>query len=216
MASPWPVAWQRVAATFFGGDPLDVAPQMLGLIVARRDDAGVVRAGRVVEVEAYLGERDPASHAFRGPTPRTQVMFGPPGHLYVYRSYGIHWCANVVCDSDGTAGAVLLRALAPLVGIDDMWRSRPKARRERDLMSGPGKLCAALGITRDDNGVNVTSGGDVAIFRDATPIPNADAIAVGTRVGISQAVDEPWRWWDVRSPHVSSGRGASPRSPHNR
>ncbi len=124
-------------------DPLEVAPELLNkLIVHDR------RVGRIVEVEAYRGADDPASHAFRGPTPRNEVMFGPAGRLYVYRSYGIHWCANVVCRTDGVAGAVLLRAVEPVRGLPAMRRDRPKAKDDADLGAGPGKLCAALGDHR--------------------------------------------------------------------
>lgn len=199
----WPGDWVPVVATALEGDPVEVAPRLLGRVVARRSATDAIRAGRIVEVEAYRGTRDPASHAFRGPTPRTEVMFGPAGHLYVYRSYGMHWCANVVCDRDGTAGAVLLRALEPMIGIEAMWEARPKARRLRDLMSGPGKLCAALGVTGDDNGADLTGAGQVVVCDDGTPPPTGGDVGRGPRVGISKAVDEPWRWWDRRSIHVS-------------
>lgn len=183
-----------------------MAPELLGLVLARRGADGVVRAGKIVEVEAYLGMNDPASHAYRGPTPRTQVMFGPPGRLYVYRSYGMHWCANVVCEADGTAGAVLVRALEPCAGIDAMWLARPKAKRLIDLASGPGKLCAALGIDGNDNGTVVARGGtDVAVVRTSAPVHGADEIAVGPRVGISAAVAQPWRYRVRSSRHVSRG-----------
>lgn len=196
---------RTVARSFLARDPLEVAPDLLGCVLTRVDDDGVVRAGRIVEVEAYRGESDPASHAYRGPTPRTQVMFGPAGHLYVYRSYGIHWCANVVCGDDGTAAAVLVRALEPLEGIEAMYRDRPKARRDRDLTSGPGKLCAALGITDRDGGNNLcgASAGPVRLFPPRTPVAE---IRRGPRVGISVATDEQWRFWEAGNPNVSGPR----------
>ena len=132
--------------------------RLLGMVLACCD-----RAGRIVEVEAYGGADDPASHGHRGRTPRNAVMFGPPGRLYVYFTYGMHWCANVVCEPDGSCGAVLVRALAPVSGIDAMWAARPAARRERDLCNGPAKLTAALGIGGGHNAtdlINPTSAGD--------------------------------------------------------
>lgn len=163
------------------------------------------RSGRIVEVEAYEGIDDPASHAYRGPTPRTGVMFGPPGRLYVYLSYGVHWCANIVCHPDGVAGAVLLRAVEPLTGLDAMWADRPAARRERDLASGPGKLCAALGITSVHNGVDLLD--DAAPVRLTRPDEHravtGGELAIGPRIGISRAVDRCWRFGLADSAHLS-------------
>lgn len=177
-----------------------VARHLLGLIVTVGE-----RSGRIVEVEAYEGTDDPASHAYRGPTPRTGIMFGPPGRLYVYRSYGVHWCANIVCHPDGVAGAVLLRAVEPLAGIDRMWADRPAATRERDLGSGPGKLCAALGITSDHNGADLLDGGaPVRLWRpDGHRTVDDDDLVVGPRIGISKAVDRPWRFGVAGNPHLS-------------
>ena len=132
------------------GDPLAVAPWLLNKVVVRGE-----RSGRIVEVEAYHGANDAASHAYRGLTPRTAVMFGPPGFLYVYFTYGMHWCANVVCGPEGEAAAVLIRALAPMGGLAAMRAARPAARLERDLCNGPAKLCQALGITGADNGADL-------------------------------------------------------------
>ncbi len=163
------------------------------------------RAGRIVEVEAYHGTRDAASHAARGPTARNAVMFGPPGFLYVYFTYGMHWCANVVCGRDGEAAAVLIRALAPTAGLDEMRRARVAARRDRDLCSGPAKLCQALGITGAENGEDVLSGvavpGRVRLVDDGTPPPRAPAR--GPRIGITEATELPWRFWVPDSPWVS-------------
>src|ERR1700722_18945519 len=136
------------------GDPVDVAPWLLNKVLAKGD-----RAGRIVEVEDYKGSIDSASHAYSGETPRTAVMFGPPGFLYVYFTYGMHWCANVVTGPEGQASALLLRALAPLRGLDEMRQARKAARRDRDLCNGPAKLCQALGITGAENGMDLLARG---------------------------------------------------------
>jgi DNA-3-methyladenine glycosylase len=154
--------------------------------VVERD--GVVVAGRIVETEAYT-RTDPASHSFNGMTARNAVMFGPPGRLYVYLSYGIHRCANVVTGADGDGQAVLLRAIVPTVGLATI-RSRRRGRSDRDLANGPGKLCEALGIGLDDDGVDVTASA-IRILDDGTrPL---DPI-IGPRVGLAKAVDTPWRF----------------------
>jgi DNA-3-methyladenine glycosylase len=152
--------------------------------------------GVIVEVEAYH-HTDPAAHSFRGRTERNAVMFGPPGYAYVYRSYGIHWCMNCVCEPEGSASAVLIRALAPTAGIETM-RRRRGLDELRLLCSGPGRLCQALGITRDHNGLPL----DRAPFelRACTGTPE---IVVGPRIGISQAVDHPWRYGLKGSPFLS-------------
>src|SRR5438105_3815654 len=142
-----------VPRPFYRRDPRVVAPELLNKVLVRGD-----RSGRIVEVEAYCGGEDPGSHAYRGPTTRNATMFGPPGHLYVYFTYGMHFCANAVCGRDGEGVAVLLRALTPVAGIDQMRAVRPAARRDVDLCSGPGKLCQALGIDRSFDGADVVSG----------------------------------------------------------
>jgi DNA-3-methyladenine glycosylase len=177
------------------GPAPEVAPRLLGAVLWRD---GV--AGRIVEVEAYGGADDPASHAFRGPTLRNAAMFGPPGTLYVYRSYGIHWCANVVCGAEGAGSAVLVRALAPTAGLDEMRGRRPRARRDRDLCSGPGKLCQALGITGGDDGADLLGPGPVRL--ELGP-PAGAAARCGPRVGISVAVERPWRFWLAGDPNLS-------------
>jgi DNA-3-methyladenine glycosylase len=189
---------------FFARDPVVVAPELLNKVLV-----GPNGAGRIVEVEAYDGGNDPASHAYRGLSPRTAVMFGPPGHLYVYFSYGVHWCANAVCRDDGVAGAVLLRALAPISGIEAMQVARPAARRERDLCSGPGKLCQALGIARGHDGADlVTADRGVGIVDDGVAPPD-DAVNTA-RIGISVATDVRWRWYVPGDPNVSRPRRTKP------
>ena len=188
---------RRLSRAFYRRDPLVVAPELLNKVLVH---GGV--AGRIVEVEAYLGRDDPASHAYRGPTARNTAMFGPAGGLYVYFTYGMHWCANAVCNPHGDAGAVLLRALAPVRGVDKMRARRPKARVERDLCSGPAKLCQALAIDGSLDGADlVRRDRGIAIVDDGSDPPAAPG--VGPRIGISVAQDRPWRWWVPADPNVS-------------
>jgi len=159
-------------------------------------------SGRIVEVEAYAGAEDPGSHAYRGVTRRNATMFGPAGHLYVYFTYGMHWCANAVCGEEGQGVAVLLRALAPLSGLEQMRAARPKARRDRDLCSGPGKLCQAFAVTKEDDGADLVAGDRDLVIADAGVPPPVTAV-VTTRVGLSAAADLPWRWYVPGEPNVS-------------
>ena len=182
---------------FYARDVPEVAPELLNKVIVHGE-----RSARLVEVEAYAGTDDPGSHGYRGPTPRTEVMFGPPGHLYVYFTYGMHWCANAVCGEDGTCMAVLLRAAAPLTGLELMHLARgPAARHERDLCSGPAKLCQALGIDRALNGADVVGGAEVAILDDGTPPPAEPGRS--TRIGLTAGADRPWRWFVTGDPNVS-------------
>lgn len=188
-----------VARSELSGASTEVAPSLLNklLVVAEGDE---LVGGRIVEVEAY-DQDDPASHSYRGPTPRCEVMFGPPGFLYVYRSYGIHWCANVVCDGPGHGAAVLIRALEPLFAVDEQRRRRGR-RLERELCSGPGKLCQALGVGGGHNGMDLcASGARVCLLDDGEPPPRRPRR--GPRIGISKAVEKPWRFWVDGNPHVS-------------
>jgi DNA-3-methyladenine glycosylase len=161
------------------------------------------RRGRIVEVEAYLGPHDPASHAYRGLTARNATMFGPGGHLYVYFTYGMHWCANAVCGDEDEGTAVLLRALAPIGGIGAMRAARGGIRPDTALCSGPAKLCQAFGIDRRSDGTDLTIPTKTApwIGDDGTR-PPASA-GTSPRVGISVAVDHPWRWFVRGDPNLS-------------
>ncbi len=184
---------------FYDRDARIVAPQLLNKVLVHG-----LRRGRIVEVEAYVGDgTDPASHAHRGPTLRNASMFGPPGHLYVYFTYGMHWCCNAVCDPAGTAGAVLLRAVEPLAGLGELQAARPAARREVDLANGPAKLCQAFGIAGGHDGVDLVrpTRGGLTIVDDGLPPP--DPPMVSPRIGLSAGADLPWRWCVPASPHVS-------------
>jgi DNA-3-methyladenine glycosylase len=172
----------RLSRTFFARDVHDVAGELIGATLLV-DGAG----GTIVEVEAY-DQTDPASHGFRGPTPRNISMFGPAGHAYVYRSYGIHWCLNLVTGDEGHAAAVLLRALEPTHGLDAM-RARRGLDDPRLLCSGPGRLCQALGVTREHDGLPLDAPPFELLAREDEP-----PIAAGPRIGITQAADLPWRY----------------------
>jgi len=220
---------------FFDRPSTEVAPDLLGCVLWYSSPAGLV-AARLVEVEAYRGSIDPASHAFRGKTSRNAVMFGPPGHVYVYFSYGMHYCANLVCEQPGAGEAVLIRAGAVVGGAGLARRRRyglPDAdadgdaaaparngksarQRDRDLARGPGRFCQALGIDRSLDGADVCAlGGPLGIspasaFDQADPVASA-AICAGPRVGISRAADRPWRFWLAGDAHVSGYKAMKPR-----
>jgi DNA-3-methyladenine glycosylase len=180
--------------SFFARSVHEVAPDLIGVTLLL-DGVG----GRIVEVEAY-DQEDPASHGYRGRTPRTESMFGPPGHAYVYRSYGIHWCLNLVCGDEGVPEAALIRALEPTAGID-----RQRRRRGTDdlraLCSGPGKLCQALGITREHDGLPL----DRPPFR-LRERRDAPEIVTAPRIGITRATELSWRYLEAGSSYVSRPR----------
>lgn len=189
----------RLGRRFYARPVTEVAQDLLNKVLVGPSG----RAGRIVEVEAYGGGDDPGSHAFRGLTPRTEVMFGPPGRLYVYFTYGMHWCANAVAETDGAAGAVLLRALTPLEGLEAMRAARgPAAARDRDLCSGPAKLTQALGIDGAFNGADLTTGSDgVTIVSDGIEPPARPVCS--TRIGLSAGADRRWRWYVPNTADVS-------------
>jgi DNA-3-methyladenine glycosylase len=172
----------------------------------RRLPSRVRLSGRIVEAEAYEPD-DPASHAFRGPTPRNGSMFGEPGRLYTYFTYGHHWMANVVTRGRGEGSAVLLRALEPLEGLDEMAVRRGRAD-PRDLCSGPGKLAKALGLDRAHDGSDLVGGRIVWLEAGEAVAPGS--IARGPRVGVSVGMQQDWRFWEAESPWVSRWRGAPP------
>ena len=184
-------------AELLAGSVHDAAPALVGWTLLLN---GV--GGRIVEVEAYAAD-DPASHSFRGPTPRTEVMFGPPGRLYVYRSYGLHWCANVVCESAGRGAALLLRALEPTHGLDAM-RARRGVDDERLLCAGPGRLTQALALTDEHHGADVTTW-PFELRPPATPA----VVERTARIGITKAVEKPWRYVEAGSAWASRVRRAA-------
>ena len=188
--------------SFYARDSRVLAPELLNKVLVRRLPGEPALAARVVEVEAYCGAEDAGSHAFRGQTARNATMFGPAGHLYVYFTYGMHWCANVVAGEPGTASAVLLRAAAPLEGVDVMRARRRAARRDRDLLSGPAKLCEAFGITGTLDGADLTKG-ELRILDDGTPPP--DVPLVTTRIGLAagKGDEHPWRFCVPADPNLS-------------
>jgi DNA-3-methyladenine glycosylase len=206
----------RRAATLpvsFFDRPADVvARELLGALVVSRA-GGVLTSARIVETEAYLGYRDPASHGYlHRRTERNAALFGPPGSWYVYLSYGIHWCANLVCEAEGTASAVLLRALEPVEDIATMRRRRGRVD-DRELCSGPGKLCQALGITRDLDGKLMT-GSEVLVLAPTVALPVE--VAVTPRIGITKAAAWPLRFLVAGNPHVSVRSGQTRGRPRAR
>ena len=192
--------------SFYARPSLEVARDLLGRVLVRVLPDGTRLSGRIVETEAYR-EDDPASHSFRGRTGRTDVMFGPAGHLYVYFTYGMHFCMNVVTGRDGEGSAVLLRAVEPMEGQGRMAGLRGTAD-PRLLCSGPGRLCQAFGVDRTQNGADLVRGSAVRIER-GTPVRDAEA-AAGPRIGIAVAVERPWRFVVATSPGLSR---PAPRAP---
>lgn len=184
--------------SFYRRSTVEVARDLLGKVLAHGPTAGIV-----VETEAYLGGDDLASHSAAGLTNRTRVIFGPPGHAYVYLSYGMHECLNIVAEPDGKAGCVLIRALEPVEGLEIMRARRPRARTDRDLASGPGKLTQALAIDRTLNGVDMTQG-DLIVRHPASP--RAIEIEVTKRIGITKCADLPLRFIVKANPFVSRAR----------
>ena len=218
---------RRLSTGFYAKDAVTVARELLGCTLIHRRPDGVTLAGSIVETEAYRQD-DPASHSHRGATPRTSVMFGPPGVAYVYFIYGMHHCFNVVCEPQGSGAAVLVRALEPKSGLEAMWRNRFEGTRDesdsglspaqlRSLASGPGKLCRAMGITRSEHdGMPLVwmertrdegSGEFGAMWierpREGRWPYRGEQIEAGPRVGISRAADRPWRFAIAGSRFVS-------------
>jgi DNA-3-methyladenine glycosylase len=190
--------------SFYRRDPRVVAPELLNKLLVRDDG----RAGRIVEVEAYAGTDDPAAHSFRGRTARNATMFGDGGHMYVYFTYGMHWCANAVCGK-GRGWGVLLRAIEPVAGIELMREARGHPAKDRDIGSGPGKLGQAMGIMKALDGADLVKGDRGVWIMSDGMLPPAEP-TTGPRVGISRAVEQPWRWHVPAHAHVSRTRAGVP------
>ncbi len=186
---------------FYNRPAVQVARDLLGKVLTHRSE-GARTAGRIVETEAYLGSGDLAAHSARGVTPRTRVIFGAPGHAYVYLIYGMYECLNMVTDTEGVAGCVLIRALEPVAGLDVMRGRRPTARRSEDLANGPGKLTLAMGITRRDNGSDLTRG-TLTVHAPAGQSGADLQIGVSPRIGIAQSRELPLRFFVRGSGYVS-------------
>ncbi|WP_131736747.1 DNA-3-methyladenine glycosylase [Actinomadura roseirufa] len=197
---------------FFDRPVQEVAPALLGHRITHRAPGGDVTA-RITEVEAYAGPLDPASHAYRGRTPRNAVMFGPPGFAYVYFTYGMHFCMNLVCGPDGLSSAVLLRAGEIIAGEEAARARRPRST-VRDLARGPARLCQALGVAREQNGLDVCSAGGPLTVHVGEPADPA-LIRCGPRTGVNGAKEVPWRFWIDGDPSVSPYRAHVPRQRRN-
>ncbi|WP_433781642.1 DNA-3-methyladenine glycosylase [Actinomycetospora sp. CA-101289] len=192
-------------------DVLAAARRLLGCELVAETPDGEVRV-RVVEVEAYRGADDPASHCYRGRTPRNAVMWGPAGHLYVYFVYGMHFCANVVCLTEGVAGAVLLRAGEVLSDPGVAHVRRPTARgRDAELARGPARLCTLLGLGREHDGVDVLDPASPVRLETGDPVPDAD-VRTGPRVGVAAGQQRPWRFWVAGSPAVTPYKAGRART----
>lgn len=202
-----PVEPRVLERAFYARDPRVVGPALLNKVLAVGDG----RAGRIVEVEAYCGPEDPAAHSFRGKTARNATMFGPAGHMYVYFTYGMHYCCNAICGEVGEGVGVLVRALEPLQGLEAMRAARPRARRDADLCNGPGKLTQALGIDRRHDGADLVAGNMGIVILDDGTAPPRRPVAT-PRIGIRHAADLPWRWHVPGHAHVSKGRMFRPMS----
>ena len=182
--------------SFYARDTVTVARDLLGKVLAHGP-----LAGRIVEVEAYLGVGDRAAHSFRGVTPRTRVIFGPPGHAYVYFIYGMHECLNIVAEPEGVAGCVLIRALEPVSGVAEMRERRPRVKRVEELANGPGKLTLAMGIDRRHYGADLTAAQGSLTVRDSGAA-DLDIVAT-TRIGIRESAELPLRFYVAGSASVS-------------
>ncbi|RLV08108.1 3-methyladenine DNA glycosylase [Streptomyces griseocarneus] len=200
-----------IARQFFDRPVLEVAPDLLGRTLVRNAPEGPIEL-RITEVEAYAGEADPGSHAYRGRTERNAAMFGPPGHAYVYFIYGMWFSLNLVCGPEGMASGVLLRAGEVIEGAPLAWKRRPKARRDRELAQGPARLATALDVDRGLNGSDLCAGPDAPLTLLTGHPLQRDQVRNGPRTGVGgEGATHPWRFWADGDPTVSPYRAHVPR-----
>jgi DNA-3-methyladenine glycosylase len=196
----------RLTKDFYARDALSVARDLIGCVLVHREPDGRT-AVRLVETEAYRGRIDPGSHGHRGPTPRTEVMYGPPARLYVYFTYGMHWCANVVCAREGDCEAVLLRAGEPVEGLDLMRARRTQVTRDELLAAGPARLAQAMGIGKEHNGSSLLRGGELWCYEDeVTAAYRTAEISQTVRIGLSEGKGEDLHWRFVVRGHAFASR----------
>ena len=199
---------RRLTKSFYARDALTVARELIGCVLVHHEAEGRT-AVRLVETEAYRGQIDPGSHGYRGPTPRTRVMYGPPGRLYVYFTYGMHWCANIVCASVSVCEAVLLRAGEPVAGLELMRARRSTITDDRLIAAGPARLAQAMGIAKEHNGAMLLRGGEFWCYEDDVSARyRAAEIAQTVRIGLAEGKGEdlPWRFVVPGHPHASRRR----------
>ncbi|HEY7125415.1 MAG TPA: DNA-3-methyladenine glycosylase [Ktedonobacterales bacterium] len=209
IAARCPIA--KLTQPFYEQPTLELARALLGKTLLHASPAGL-SGGVIVEVEAYICAIDPAAHGYLKMTPRTRVMYGPPGRAYIYFTYGMHWALNISSEPDGTGAAVLLRAIQPTVGLDLIRQRRGEAMPLRDLSRGPGRICAALGLGKDENGLSFM--GETLWLEDEPALPPDAVIATSTRIGITKATELPWRFYLAGNPYVSgNNNGARPAVP---
>jgi DNA-3-methyladenine glycosylase len=201
-----------LSSAFYARETELVARDLLGCVLECHTEEGVA-GGRIVETEAYLGEHDLACHAAAGRTRRTEPLYGAPGTSYVYFIYGVHWCFNVVTRETGLPSAVLIRAIEPTIGVELMYARRQAARRDSDLASGPGKVCAALGIDARHNALSLSR--PPILVREGGRVPR-DRVLVTPRIGIRESADWPLRWMVADNPHVSRTPAHFPRTKADR
>lgn len=198
---------RRFKRSFFRRDAVVVAKEMLGCYLHRKLDNGVELIGKIVEVEAYT-MIDPSCHAYRGKTPRTEVLFGDAGYSYIYFTYGTYWCLNIVANEEEQGEAILIRAVEPLQGIEEMRERRPKAKKDRDLTNGPGKLCMAFELDKNQNKLDMIDG--ETIWLTMGEMGSDFSIGTSSRIGISVAQEYPWRFYIKENPYVSPGKLSAP------
>lgn len=195
----------KLPPAFYAQPTLDLARAVLGKTLVRASPEGL-SGGVIVEVEGYICAIDPAAHGFQRETPRTRIMYGPPGHAYIYFNYGMHWMLNISSEPERVGGAVLLRAIQPTVGLELIRQRRGGAMPLRDLARGPGRICAALGLGKEENGLSFT--GDTLWLEDEPGLAPEAVIATSGRVGITKGTEFPWRFYLTGNPYVSGSNGA--------